>query len=248
MPVTRFRPSDLARRHGLSAQAVRNYEADGFLPVAERTASGYRIYTDVHAAALDAFLALVRAHGHATAGRVMTALHDGRVDDALAAIDRGHALLQRDRETLHAVRRAAGELTAAPPAVRATAPGVAGGPRTAVAGGPLSVGEVARRLGITAATVRSWEAAGILRPARDPATGHRVYGADDVRDAELTHLLRRGGHPLADIATVVEQVRTAGGTTALADALEGWSRTLTARGRAMLTAAGQLDRYLDLAP
>ncbi|MFD7597193.1 MerR family DNA-binding transcriptional regulator [Kitasatospora sp. NPDC059812] len=35
-----MRPSDLARGHGLSAQAVRNYERDGFLPPAERTASG----------------------------------------------------------------------------------------------------------------------------------------------------------------------------------------------------------------
>ena len=32
-------PADLAREHGLSTQAVRNYESDGFLPAAERTAS-----------------------------------------------------------------------------------------------------------------------------------------------------------------------------------------------------------------
>lgn len=82
-----MRPSDLARGHGISTQAVRNYERDGFLPPAERTASGYRIYTEVHAAALDAYLSLVAAYGHATGGRIMTALHRGGLDDALTVID-----------------------------------------------------------------------------------------------------------------------------------------------------------------
>ena len=33
----RYRPVDLAREHGLSAQAVRNYERDGYIPAAGRT-------------------------------------------------------------------------------------------------------------------------------------------------------------------------------------------------------------------
>ncbi|MBO1420048.1 MerR family transcriptional regulator, partial [Streptomyces sp. FH025] len=89
-----------------------------------------------------------------------------------------------------------------------------------------------------------WEQAGILSPARDRATGHRVYRADDVRDAELAHLLRRGGYLLDHIAAVVRQVRTAGGTDSLAGALDDWQRRLTARGLAMLTAATLLDAYL----
>jgi hypothetical protein len=34
---------------------------------------------------------------------------------------------------------------------------------------------------------------------------------NDVRDAELAHLLRRGGYPLNHIATVLDHVRNAGG-------------------------------------
>ena len=59
----RLRPVDLARGHGLSTQAVRNYEAAGILPGAERTLHGYRTYTPLHAQALRAFLALVPGHG-----------------------------------------------------------------------------------------------------------------------------------------------------------------------------------------
>ncbi|WP_017594903.1 TioE family transcriptional regulator [Nocardiopsis potens] len=233
-----MRPSDLARGHGISAQAVRNYERDGFLPPAERTRSGYRVYTELHAAALRAYLALVPAHGYPTANLVMRALHDGAVDDALTALDRGHGLLLRDRETLDAVRRALDHLTAAPEP--GPAPGRAAGP------GPRTIGELAHRLGVTAATLRSWEEAGILAPERDPATGFRVFRAADVRDAELAHLLRRGGYLLDHISAVVRQIRTAGGTDALAASLADWQRKLTGRGRAMLSAAARLDEYLGM--
>ncbi|MGI6874743.1 TioE family transcriptional regulator [Amycolatopsis sp. 3B14] len=224
-----LKPADLAREHGISTQAVRNYERDGFLPRADRTPSGYRVYTEVHAAALRAFLALVRAHGHAIAGQIMNALHEGRLDHALTLVDRGHAQLLRDRETLDSVRKAVGHLTEAP----------------SVAEGPArTIGELARRLRVTPATLRKWEEAGIISPTRDPATGYRLYQAADVRDAELAHLLRRGGYLLEHIAEVVRQIRTAGGTKALADALSAWQGKLTAQGVAMLEAATQLSAYL----
>ncbi|QUH03741.1 MerR family DNA-binding transcriptional regulator [Saccharopolyspora erythraea] len=231
-----LRPTDLAREHGISTQAVRNYEQDGFIPPAERTPAGYRIYTEVHAAALRAFLALIPAHGHSAGGQIMNALNEGELDDALLIIDRGHRRLLRDRETLDAVKQAVDHLTAEPDAV-ADQPAAAR---------PRTVGELAHHLGVTPATIRNWEAVGILAPARDPATGYRLYRASDTRDAELAHLLRRGGYPLDHISTVVQQVRTAGGTDALATALDDWRRRLTARGRAMLNAAAQLDNYLSL--
>ncbi|MFF9839639.1 TioE family transcriptional regulator [Streptomyces sp. NPDC020422] len=232
-----MRPTDLARRHGISTQAVRNYERDGCIPPAARTSSGYRVYTEAHAAALDAYLALVRAYGHDTGGRIMNALHAGALDAALTAVDRGHAQSLRDRETLDAVRGAVEQLT--------RRDGHPGG-RPGTGADTRSVGELAHRLGVTRATLRNWETAGILAPARDPATGHRTYRAADVRDAELAHLLRRGGYPLDRIADVVRQVRTAGGTQALSAALEGWERRLTARRLAMLDAAERLGRYLEV--
>jgi DNA-binding transcriptional MerR regulator len=227
-----MRPVDLAREHGISTQAVRNYEREGFIPPAERTPSGYRIYTEVHAAALRAYLALVSAYGYSAGGQIMIAVHDDELDDALLVIDRGHSQLLRDRSTLDSVRKAVDHLTAEADA----APGQSADTRT--------VGELAHQVRVTAATLRKWEAAGVLTPARDPATGYRVYDASDVRDAELAHLLRRGGYLLDHIATVVQQIRTAGGTDALSSALNDWQQKLTERGLAMLDAAAQLSHYL----
>ncbi|HKS49906.1 MAG TPA: MerR family DNA-binding transcriptional regulator [Amycolatopsis sp.] len=47
-----MRTVDLARRAGISTQQVRNYVDAGFLPPVERTASGYRAFTDRHAEAI----------------------------------------------------------------------------------------------------------------------------------------------------------------------------------------------------
>ena len=222
-----MRPVDLAREHGLSTQAVRNYEDDGILPAAERGAHGYRRYGPRHARALRAFVALVPAHGHGAAAAVMRAATAGEVDRALALIDESHAQLQRDRGTLAAVEEAL--------RVRGTAP---------AATGPAFIGPLARQLRLRPATLRKWEAAGVLRPRRDPATGYRRYSPADVRDAHLAGQLRRAGYPLAEVARVVTGVRDAGGVAVAAAALADGHERLRRRGLAMLAAAGALAAYL----
>ncbi|MGW2144490.1 TioE family transcriptional regulator [Nonomuraea bangladeshensis] len=226
----RLRPVDLARAHGLSTQAVRNYEEAGILPPADRTAAGYRAYTPRHAQALRAFLALVPAHGHATATAIMRAVNEGAVEEALRRVDESHAQLLDDRRTLEAVERALTDLTSSPDGEH--------GPEATF------IGPLARRLGLRPATLRKWERAGLVRPRRDPQTGYRVYSAADVRDARLAHQLRRGGYLLEQIAPLIEQVRAAGGVEPLRGALDGWRDRLSARGRAMLSAAAELHAYL----
>jgi DNA-binding transcriptional MerR regulator len=226
----RLRPIDLAREHGLSTQAVRNYEEAGILPSAERSPHGYRVYAPRHATALRTFLMLIPAHGHATAGAIMRAVNGDVAEEALRLIDESHAQLAGDRDTLEAVERALRDL--APP--RDLEPGV------------TFIGPLARRLGVRPATLRKWERAGLVVPRRDSRTGYRVYTSADVRDALLAHQLRRGGHGLEQIARVLERVRAAGGPEPLEATLREWRGRLTARGLAMLAGAGALDTYLGM--
>ncbi|MFI9486270.1 MerR family transcriptional regulator [Promicromonospora sp. NPDC052451] len=230
----RLRPVDLARGHGLSTQAVRNYEDAGILPAADRTPAGYRVYTPRHARALRAFLALVPGHGHQAAAAILRAVHDGALGEAYRLIDESHALLLEDRRTLRAVEDALRDLDGAPPArpIRRTEPQ------------DTFIGPLAARLRIRPATLRTWERAGLVRPRRDPQTGYRVYDAAAVRDARLTHQLRRGGYLLEQIVPLIEQVRTAGGLEPLAATLDEWQGRLTARGRALLAGAAALEAYL----
>lgn len=231
-----LRAIDLAKEHGLSTQAVRNYERDGCIPPAERTAAGYRIFTVRHAAALRAYRALVRGHGHEQAREVARAVHRGDVADALALIDESHHRLHLDRQTVEAVR----EVTTA----------AASGERQAINpsfdGRPLSVGALSRRIGVSPATLRAWERAGILRPQRDPETKYRLFMEDDIRDAELTHFLRRGGYLLSRIADVVRRLRIAGDFEHLVQALDEWRERNAAQGMAMLEGAAKLHEYIAL--
>ncbi|MFB7458442.1 MULTISPECIES: TioE family transcriptional regulator [unclassified Streptomyces] len=236
----RLRPVDLARAHGLSTQAIRNYEEAGILPAAGRTPHGYRTYTSLHARALRAFLALVPGHGHQTATSIMRAVNQGAAGEAFRLIDESHAQLLDDRRTLRAVESALRDLepTTAPE------PGVGSEPAAVSGSGGTFIGPLAGKLGIRPATLRKWERAGLVCPRRDPLTGYRVYHEADVRDARLAHQLRRGGYLLEQIAPLIAQVRAAGGLEPLATALRDWHRRLSTRGRAMLTGAAELEVYL----
>ncbi|WP_033219413.1 MerR family transcriptional regulator [Kitasatospora phosalacinea] len=226
-----FRPIDLARAHGLSTQAVRNYEAAGVLPPAGRSAHGYRRYGERHAAALRAFLALLPGYGHPAATAIMRAVNADDLPEALRLVDAGHALLAEDRRTLEAVRTALDHL---PPAGTAEEPAAG-----------THIGPLAHRLGLRPATLREWERAGLVTPSRDARTGYRVYTSGQVRELLLAEQLRRGGHGLARTAEILHRLRTAGSPEAVRPTLTAWQDRLTARGRALLAGAAALHAYLD---
>jgi DNA-binding transcriptional MerR regulator len=214
----------------LSTQAIRNYDDAGALPPSERSETGHRRYTHLHAQALRAFLALRRGHGHQQALEIMRATHRGDTESCYQLIDAAHVALSAERATRTEVAAALSTLSTAAP--------------EPFHGAPLTVGELARRLGVHPATLRTWETEGILRPTRDRATGYREYGPDAVRDAEIARQLRRGGYPLRHVAQFIDSLHEAGGTDALSAFLDAWRDRLTARGRALLAGAAQLDAYL----
>lgn len=216
----------------MSAQAIRNYDDAGILPPTERSETGYRRYTPLHAQALRAFLALRGGHGHQQAMEIMRATNRGDTESAYRLIDAAHVALLADRDTRTEVATALGSLSTTTP--------------TPASGRPLTVGELARRLGVHPATLRTWEAEGILRPERNPATGYREYGPDCVRDAEIARQLRRGGYLLRQVAQFIESLREAGGADTLTAFLDSWQDRLTTRSRNLLAGAAQLDTYLTL--
>jgi len=99
---------DLAQAGHISVQQVRNYEANGLIPKAQRSPSGYRVYTQQHLAALKAVQSMVRVYGEPRTSAIMQALHLGDLSTALTTIDERHAeqALKRSQveQTLSALR------------------------------------------------------------------------------------------------------------------------------------------------
>lgn len=230
-----LRPVDLGRTVGISAQQVRNYEEDGLLPPAPRSESGYRQFTERHREALLTYRALLAGYGVIAARAIMRSVHDDDVSGALALVDAVHAELHDQRRQL---RETAGAVET-----------LAGAPRAAPRSGPgLRVGEVARRLGVRTSALRTWEAYGLLAPAREPGTSYRSYTPDDVRDAQLVNLLRQSHYGLPQVRQVLDELRRTGSTAALRAVLAQRADQLTARALAMLDGAGRLHAYVTSEP
>ena len=66
----------------------------------------------------------------------------------------------------------------------------------------MQIGELARRVGTTADTVRFYEKSGWLPRAARRRNAYRDYGEDEVEHLRLLIELRRLGLPLADAATI----------------------------------------------
>ncbi|MFD0307367.1 MerR family transcriptional regulator [Streptomyces sp. NPDC127119] len=227
----RLRVVDLARAAGISTQQVRNYVETGLLPPVERTDSGYRVFTDVHADALTAVRALAAGHGWPTAGAVMRAVHGDDLETALAVLDAGHAELHRERGELAEVLGVLDTLVTldTPAADR----------------GGLRIGEVADAIGVRTPVLRLWEARGLLRPTRERSTGYRTYSASEARLARIVALLRRGGHPFSAIAPVLAELRAGGSPERVRAELAGRERELHRRSLTRLRGSAALDAYLE---
>jgi len=63
----------------------------------------------------------------------------------------------------------------------------------------ISIGELSRLSGVSTHTLRFYESAGILQPARRGANGHRRYLDADVLWLEFVLRLKQTGMPLAEI-------------------------------------------------
>ncbi|URN18275.1 MULTISPECIES: MerR family transcriptional regulator [Streptomyces] len=228
----RLKAADLARSAGISVQQLRTYADTGLLPPVERTPAGYRVFTPAHADALAVARELAAGHGWATARSVMAAVHAGDLGTALAALDAGHARLDRERAELAAVREALGAVLAGrvpPPAV----------PRRG-----LRIGEAARAVGVKPPVLRLWEARGLVRPHREPPTGYRLYDRSELHVVQVVALLRKGRHPLAAIGAVLRELRAGGGPDRVLAELDARARDLHHHSLRRLGASAALHGYL----
>ncbi len=193
-----LRPIDLARAAGISAQAVRNYEQLGFLPPAERGSQGYRQYGPQHLQAMRAARIMIAGYGWEHALHIMQAIHRNDLTAALALIDARHAFIHASRREVEAMLEALQAISSElPPAT-----GAFGSKKL------LSIGEVARRVGVRVSAIRFWEEQGLVRPVRDKSSRYRLYDEQQVRQLQIVTLLRKTGYNLEATRTVLSQLAT----------------------------------------
>lgn len=232
-----MRTIDLARQVGLSAQQVRNYEAMGLLPAAERDASGYRRYTQRHLDALLTVRAVMAAGYHATSIlKVMRAAHDGDADTMLAEIDARHAALDRQRRQVDLTLEAIRTLQAGP-ALNLGSRRPQG----------LTIGEAAKVVGVQPSALRFWEAEGLLRPEREGHNGYRRYDRNEMKRLEVVVLLRRANYRFDAIRSALDELSLGRPESSLR-AVEQRRAEIAATSRACAQATAALWHYVQEAP
>lgn len=70
-------------------------------------------------------------------------------------------------------------------------------------GGTMTVGALAKRVGVSIRTLRYYDEIGLLAPARHTAAGYRLYGTGDVARLQQIRSLRQLGFSLDDIQTLL---------------------------------------------
>jgi len=190
-----LRTHDLALAGHISVQQVRNYEANGLIPQAQRSPSGYRLYTQQHLAALKAVKSMVRGYGWPRTSAIMQALDRGDLSAALAIIDERHAELASKRfqveQTLSALRLF-----------------VAGSASQSRTSHPqqLRVGEAAKQVGVRVSALHFWEQQGLLHPVREQHSRYRLYDEHQMRRLRVVALLRDAGYPFNVIQSVLDEL------------------------------------------
>ena len=190
-----LRTHDLALAGSISVQQVRNYEASGLIPQAQRSPSGYRLYTPHHLAALKTVKSLVPGYGWPRTSAIMQALHRGDLPAALAIIDERHAEQALKRRQMEQVLSALHLLAAGPASLQSASPFQR-----------LRVGEAARQVGVRVSALHFWEQQGLLHPVREQYSRYRLYDEQQMRRLRVVALLRGAGYPFNAIQAVLDEL------------------------------------------
>jgi DNA-binding transcriptional MerR regulator len=235
-----LRPVDLARAVGLSTQTIRSYEEVGLLPPSERSAQGYRRYSQHHLHALRVACGTIAAFGWENARHIMQAIHQDMLPQALAVIDARHAAIHRSRceieETLRILRATSETIQPL------TQKDQRSRPRTS-----LQISEAAQTAHVRTSAVRFWEEQGLLHPVRDRDNGYRLYNAEQVRNIQIIALLRKAGYGFPAIRTVLTELAAGTPEQALA-AAEQRLKELTEMSHRCMEATAALWVYITHQP
>ncbi len=190
-----LRTHDLALAGHISVQQVRNYEANGLIPKAERSPSGYRLYTQQHLAALKAVKSMAPGYGWPRTSAIMQALHRGDLSAALATIDERHAELASKRfqveQTLFALRTLASQSDSLQSSHHSQR---------------VQVGEAAKQVGVRISALHFWEQQGLLHPVREQHSRYRLYDEPQMRRLRVVVLLREAGYGFTVILSVLDEL------------------------------------------
>ncbi len=172
----KMRPQKMATKFTISPSTLRNYEAKGLIPPAERSENGYRFYTDLHAAYLACIQAMAPAFGMKVTTEVLHDLQRDEMHNALWVIREKEVVLYEDKEKLERlieeIRQLADENT------------------SSFAKERLTIHQISTLMKIPKSTIRYWEHAGYVIADRDLENSYRRYHEGHLLKMKLIQIMQ----------------------------------------------------------
>ena len=183
-----YTTTDVAKIIGIHPNTVRMYEEWGLIPLAERKANGYRIFTDFHIEQLKlariAFQVEVLQNGlRKKAVEIIKLSANREFDQALLLAKEYRSQIQREQRNAEESIVIAKQILSGHAAEQTLF---------------LKRKEVSDYLDIPMDTLRNWERNGLLQVERKQ-NGYRVYTSNDIAQLKMIRTLRLANYSLEAI-------------------------------------------------
>jgi DNA-binding transcriptional MerR regulator len=185
----------IAKAVGCHPNTVRLFEAQGYIPTAPRSITGYRQFSEFHVDQMRlALTALLWPYpgGKAPVARLV---HLAADKEFQAALQLGYAYKERIQQ----------EIDYAQDAVRVLEQWASGQP-TKPMSQPLRISEAASLLGITADALRNWERNGLVAIPRDSSNSYRLFNEPEFSRLRVIRVLRKAGYSMMAMLRTIHQL------------------------------------------
>ncbi len=169
-------PKKMAAKFMISASTIRNYEAKGLIPPAERSSNGYRVYTDQHAAYLSCIQAMAPAFGMEVTAEVLHCLHQDKPQEAMWIIREREVALHEEIEKLE---RLIQDIQI-----------YANENKSPYAEEPFTINKASELTQVPKSAIRYWEQAGYVTADRDSDNRYRRYSGSHLLKIRLIQVLQ----------------------------------------------------------
>ncbi|MFF2092954.1 MerR family DNA-binding transcriptional regulator [Paenibacillus sp. NPDC058174] len=171
-----MRLKKMAERFNISASTIRNYEAKGLIPPAERSPNGYRVYTELHAAYLSCIQAMAQPFGMEVTAEALRCLHQNKPQNAMWIIREKEIALYEEKEKLERLFED----------IRA----YSNENKSLYADEPFTINEASELTQIPKSAIRYWDQAGYVMADRDPTNRYRRYSGSHLLKIRLIQMLQ----------------------------------------------------------
>lgn len=172
-----IRPIDIARKLNISTSSLRHYERWGMIPKVERSATGYRIYTDEHVAYFECIRAMADGFGILLITEVLKKVMDKDVDSAFWLVNEAQASLHNEKliseKTMQSIMEAGAPLS------------TSNDNRDY-----LTINEISKETRIPISTIRHWEKVGLITIPRNKENKYRLFNKNHICEILVIHALK----------------------------------------------------------